>query len=76
MQNLIRHNTKFGQTADATSERPTGRQHIDIYVTLVSFRSTGVGDGKLTSVTVASWLTPPPFARSIVSLPNSKVRFL
>jgi hypothetical protein len=42
MRNLIRYNSKFGQTAAATFERPTGRQHLDIYVTLVSFRSTAL----------------------------------
>ncbi len=50
--------------------RPTGRQHLDIYVTLESFRSTAVGDGKLTSVTVLGGCRPRPLARGIVSLPN------
>jgi hypothetical protein len=64
------YNSKFGQTADATCERPTGRQHLDIYVTLVSFRSTGVGDGKLTSVTVLRGCRPRLSLESRVSLPN------
>jgi len=51
MRNLIRYNSKFGQTADATSERPTARQHLTYYVKLVRFRSTSVGDGKRTSLT-------------------------
>jgi hypothetical protein len=67
---IIRGNNNVWSDSRCNFQRPTGRQHLDIYVTLVSFPLNRRWSGKLTSVTVLRGCRPRPLARSIVSLPN------
>lgn len=70
MRSVIQYNTKLGQTADAALSAKRSCRHLDRYVKLVSFRSSELGDGKLTTLTVLRGRRRRFSARSIVSLPN------
>jgi hypothetical protein len=70
MRNLIRYNTKFGQTARCACNRPTGRQHHGHICYARELPLNRVGDGKLTSVTVLRGCRPRLSLVASVSLPN------